>query len=209
MQIVVHPVCIMTIAAYIRISSGSQNKASQCAEVKKWLSAHGHDLEAVQWFEDAESGADLERQGFKDLEAAIFAGTIKTVVVWKLDRLARSMLDGINTLSAWCSKGVRVVSVTQQIDLSGPVGHLIASVLFGIAEIEREYIRERQRIGIDAAKKRGVYKGAKKGSRKAAPERAKKLKAKGLTADEIAAALNISRRTVFNYLKEQAATFRY
>ncbi len=77
------------------------------------------------------------------------------MIVWKLDRLARSMRDGITTLSAWCSKGVRVVSVTQQIDLSGPVGQLIASILFGIAEIERDYIRERQRVGIDAAKKRG------------------------------------------------------
>jgi len=89
--------------------------------------------EAVQWFEDTESGATTARPGFQDLEAAIFAGTVKTVVVWKLDRLARSMRDGINTLSAWCSKGVRVVSVTQQINLSGPVGQLIASVLFGIS----------------------------------------------------------------------------
>ena len=50
------------------------------------------------------------------------------------------MRDGINVLSAWCSKGVQVVSVTQQIDLSGTVGHLIASVLFGIAEIERAFL---------------------------------------------------------------------
>jgi DNA invertase Pin-like site-specific DNA recombinase len=164
--------------------------------------AHGHDIEAVQWFEDVESGATLERPAFQKLEASIFAGEVKTVVVWKLDRLARRLQDGINILSAWCSTGVRVVSVTQQIDLSGSVGQLIASVLFGIAAIERDYIRERQRIGIEAAKKRGVYQGGKKGTRKAKPERVKTLKEKGLRADEIAAALNISRRSVFNYLKE-------
>jgi DNA invertase Pin-like site-specific DNA recombinase len=55
--------------------------------------------------------------------------------VWKLDRIARSMREGINTLSRWCELGVRVVSVTQQIDLSGTVGHLVAGVLFAIAEI--------------------------------------------------------------------------
>ncbi len=49
---------------------------------------------------------------------------------------SRSMLNGINILSKWCEWGVRVVSVTQQIDLSGTVGHLVAGVLFAIAEIE-------------------------------------------------------------------------
>jgi DNA invertase Pin-like site-specific DNA recombinase len=126
---------------------------------------------------------------------------VKTVVVWKLDRLARSMCDGINILTAWCESGVRAVSVTQQIDLSVTVGHLVAGVLFAIAEIELQNTKERQTAGIAAAKKRGVYKGRAKGTTKARPRRARELKGQGLTASEIARVMGISERTVRRYLK--------
>ena len=74
------------------------------------------------WFEDQETGTTINRTAFNALSEAIFAGTIKTIVVWKLDRLARSMKKGINVVSSLCEAGVRVVSVTQQIDLFGSVG---------------------------------------------------------------------------------------
>ena len=103
------------------------------------------------------------------MEKAIFDGTIKTVVVWKLDRISRRLKDGINLLADWCERGVRVVSITQQIDLSGPVGRMVASVMFGLAEIELEYRRERQHAGIAVAKTRGVYRGRQKGTTKSKP----------------------------------------
>jgi DNA invertase Pin-like site-specific DNA recombinase len=87
------------------------------------------------------AGATLRRSGFIRLQEAIFAGTVKMVIVWKLDRIARSMREGINILSGWWECGVRVVSVTQQIDLSGTVGHLVAGVLFAVAEIELDIQR--------------------------------------------------------------------
>jgi len=121
----------MSIGIYTRISSHGQNSNSQL----QWLTAHGHDLGKLQWFEEQETGSNLNRPAFNVLSEAIFSGSVKTVVVWKLDRIGRSMLDGINILSKWCECGVRVVSVTQQIDLSGTVGHLVAGVLFAIAEI--------------------------------------------------------------------------
>ena len=164
------------IGVYIRVSSHSQKSDSQHAEIRRWLTAHGHDLETVQWFEDTETGATLTRSGLIRLQEAIFAGTVKMVVVWKLDRIARSMREGINTLSRWCELGVRVVSVTQQIDLSGTVGHLVAGVLFAIAEIELQHVKERQTVGIALAKQRGVYKGRKHGATKAKPQRARELR---------------------------------
>ena len=112
------------------------------------------------------------------------------------------MKEGINILSAWCEAGVRIVSITQQIDLSGTVGHLVAGVLFGIAEIEHQHIKERQTAGIAVAKGKGIYTGRKAGTTKAKPERAKALKNQGLTHSEIAQALNITIRTVGNYLKK-------
>lgn len=123
------------------------------------------------------------------------------MVVWRPDRVLRRLRDGINLLGDWCEQGVRVVVVTQQIDLSGPVGRMVASVLFGLAEIELEYRRERQAAGISVAKSRGAYSGRVKGSYKAKPDRAAALNARGLSPGEIAVALGISERTAFRYLK--------
>ena len=109
----------------------------------------------MEWFEDKETGKTLKRPAFDRLQKAIFAGTVKTVVVWKLDRISRGQRDGVNLLADWCERGVRVVAVTQQIDLSGTVGRMVASVLFGLAEIESEYRRERQAAGVAEAKERG------------------------------------------------------
>ncbi len=90
--------------------------------------------------------------------------------------------------------------MTQQIDLSGPVGHLIASLLFGIAEIELQHAKERQAAGIAVAKQRGVYTGRQRGTTKATPARARALRAQGLTVREIAQALGVKERTVYYYL---------
>jgi len=190
----------MSTAFYIRVSSPKGQKTdSQRAELEAWRKRRR--LKAVRWFEDRDSATNLQRKAFQQLQAAIFAGEIHTVVVWKLDRLARSLKDGINILADWCKRDVRVISVTQQIDLSGTVGHLIASLLFGIAEMELQHAKERQAIGIALARKRGVYKGRQVGTTKSTPTRAQKLKQQGLTVPEIANALNVSHRTVFNYLR--------
>lgn len=159
----------MSTAIYIRVSSPKGQKTdSQRAELEAWRKRHG--LKSVQWFEDRDSATNLQRTAFQQLQSAIFTGEIETVVVWKLDRLARSLKDGINILAYWCKRDVRVISITQQIDLSGTVGHLIASLLFGIAEMELQHAKERQAIGIALARKRGVYKGRQAGTTKATPE---------------------------------------
>jgi len=193
------------IGVYIRVSSHSQKSDSQRADIQRWLEAHGHALNTVQWFEDKETGTTLHRRGLMRLQETIFAGTVKMVIVWKLDRIARSMREGINILSQWCESGIRVVSITQQIDLSGTVGHLVAGVLFGIAEMELQHVKERQAVGIALAKQRGVYKGRKRGATKARPQRARELRDKGMKLPEIAQVLNVDKRTVSRYLKQASA----
>jgi len=188
------------IAVYIRVSTEDQNPEGQRQEVQRWLAQNSSG--DVRWFEDKESGKTIKRPGFEQLQAAIFAGEIKTVIVWKLDRLARSLRDAMKFLSDWLAKEVRVISTTQQIDMSGVIGQAIAMVFFALAEIELSNIKERQAAGIRAAKARGVYKGRKAGTTNAKPARAKELRAKGLTAAEIAVALGVTERTAFRYLSE-------
>jgi DNA invertase Pin-like site-specific DNA recombinase len=190
------------IACYCRVSSRRQKTDSQKAEITRWLTSHGVELAAVQWFEDIETGMTMRRSAFEQMQRAIFEGAVNTVVVWKLDRLSRRQPEGITLLADWCARAVRVVVVTQQIDLRGAVGRMVASVLFGLAEIEMEYRQERQAAGIAVAKRRGVYRGRQKGTTKARPRRATVLRRQGLTVPEIANALQVSQRTVFRYLAE-------
>lgn len=191
----------MTTAIYCRVSTTGQNLAGQKREISKWLDGHG--IKDAVWYTDKSTGTNTDRSGLQDLQADVFTGTVKTIVVWKLDRLSRKMVEGINILHGWLNAGVRVVSVTQQLDFAGVNGQMVATMLFGLAEMETEIRRERQQAGIAAAKEAGKYMGRKKGSRKLkrGPHRAKQLHDRGHTLREIARALDVSHVTVSRYLK--------
>lgn len=193
----------MTVAIYVRVSTASQNEAGQRREIMKWLAGNGVDKGSVHWYVDKESGDTLNRPNFEQLQKDVFAGVVKTIVVYKLDRISRSLRDGIGTLCDWCERGIRVVSVTQQIDFTGTVGKLIASVLFAVAQMEQETRRERQNAGIAAAKERGIYTGRKPGAVKAGvnPDEAIKLREKGLSKPQIARAMGVSVSSVDRYLR--------
>jgi DNA invertase Pin-like site-specific DNA recombinase len=191
----------MTVACYVRVSSRRQKDDSQRAEIEKWLDANAIDPKQVEWYADKETGKTLKRPAFDRLQPDIFHGKVKTVVLWKLDRLSRRLREGITTLADWAERNLRVVVVTQALDFNGAIGRTLAALLLGLAEIEWEYRKERQAAGIAVAKKRGVYKGRAKGTTKCKPDRAQELQAKGLTAAEISTALGVSLRTVFRYVR--------
>ena len=185
---------------YLRVSTKSQKVDSQESEIRQWLTAHGHDPDKVAWYADVKTGRTLVRPEFERLQADIFAGKVKTVVCWKLDRLSRRLRDGINLLTDWLERDVRIVITTTQVDLAGPVGRLVASVLFSLAEIELQHRAERQAAGIRLAKERGIYKGRRAGTTRGKPSRARELRDRGLTIEEVAQAMAISRRTTQRYL---------
>src|SRR5262245_39960679 len=125
------------------------------------------------------------------MQQRIFMGTITTMVVWKLDRISRRQREGINVLAEWCERGVRVVVITQQLDVSGAVGRLVAGVLFGLAEIEHAYRQERQAAGIAVAKRKGRYHGRAKGTTKDQTARAWLLHDRGLNVVGVRSALEV------------------
>ena len=188
----------MATAVYVRVSTIGQNESGQRREIERWLRGNG--ITDATWYVDKASGSNLDRPAFEQLQVAIFDGEISTVVVWKLDRLSRSLRDGVNVLCDWCDRGLRVVCVTQQIDFNGSLGKMLAAVLLGVAEMETEVRRERQAVGIAAAQAEGRYLGRRPGTTKAKPARAKRLRQRGLTYNEIATALGVSTRTAKRYV---------
>jgi len=190
------------IAVYLRVSTlDKQDKGllSQEQALMEYCRNHGFEDDDIKVYRDRMSGGKIDRPQLQRLQQDIFRGRISTVVVWKLDRLSRSLKDGINLLVDWLDRGVRLVALSQQFDFNGAVGKLIASVLLGIAEMERQNIRENIVRGMKAAKERGVKIGGKEARVKA--EDILRLKQEGYRMTEIAEQLNCSRQALYDALR--------
>jgi DNA invertase Pin-like site-specific DNA recombinase len=105
------------------------------------------------------SGGNMERPGLKRLLADIAAGKIDTVVVYKVDRLTRSLSDFGRIVESFDNQGVSFVSVTQQFNTTSSMGRLTLNVLLSFAQFEREVTGERIRDKIAASKKKGMWMG--------------------------------------------------
>lgn len=195
-----------TIACYCRVSSRQQKNDSQQSEITKWLQGNSIEASQVEWYLDHDqSGKTLARPAFERLQKDIFTGKVKTVVVFKLDRLSRSLRDGVNLLGDWSDRGLKIVVTSQQIEFGGVIGKMICAIMMSLGEIELEHKKERQAAGIEVAKKQGKFTGRKKGTLKANPQRVRQLKEQGFTAPEIASAMGTSLRTVWRYLEQESA----
>jgi len=105
------------------------------------------------------SGGNMERPGLRRLLADINAGKIDVIVVYKVDRLSRSLLDFMKMIDLFNEKGVSFVSVTQHFSTTDPTGRMFLGILITFAQYEREVIAERIRDKVAAAKRRGKYCG--------------------------------------------------
>ncbi len=149
----------MRAACYIRVSTAEQNSALQVAELKQYIAARGWELAAV--YEDTMSGSKSSRPGLNRLLADARARRIDAVVVWKLDRWGRSMVDCLNHIQTLESCGVRFIAITQGLDTDqqNPASRFLLHVLGAAAEFERSLIRERVSAGMREAKKAGKALG--------------------------------------------------
>jgi DNA invertase Pin-like site-specific DNA recombinase len=179
------------LIGYARVSTEEQDTALQ----RDALSAAGCD----RLFEETASGARIDRV---QLMAAIaFARAGDTIVVWKLDRLARSLSQLIQTVEGLAARGIGIRSLTETIDSSSAGGKLIFHIFGALAEFERAVIRERTREGLLAARKRGRV-----GGRPSALSEGDISIARALLADvtipvaEIAARLGVSPATFYRHI---------
>ena len=182
----------MALVGYARISTAEQNLALQ----RDALAAAG----AARVFEDrGVSGAKTERPGLD--EALRYLREGDTLVVWKLDRLGRSMTHLLAVVADLEARGVGFRSLTEAIDTTTPTGRLVFHIFGALGQFERDLIRERTGAGLAAAAARG-----RKGGRPVAatPEkvaRARRLIAQGLTVREAAARVKVGKSALYAALK--------
>ncbi len=105
------------------------------------------------------SGGNMERPGLKKLLADIVAGKVDTLIVYKVDRLTRSLSDFARIVESFDKQGVSFVSVTQQFNTTSSMGRLTLNVLLSFAQFEREVTGERIRDKVAASKKKGMWMG--------------------------------------------------
>ena len=176
---------------YIRVSSFDQNPERQ--------------LEGVQLdrtFTDKASGKDTKRPQLNAMLEFIREGD--TVIVHSMDRLARNLDDLRRMVQDLTAKGISIQFVSENLvfssDKANHTSNLMLSIMGAFAEFERAIIRERQREGIELAKKRGVYKGRKKSLSADQITHLKQRAASGEAKTKLAQELGISRETVYQYL---------
>ena len=178
----------MSNVGYARVSSAGQDLDIQLAALK----AAGCDVIR------SEKVSGTSTEGRAELQTVLaFLRRGDTLMVTKIDRLARSIADLSNIARELNSKGVALKATDQPIDTSSAAGKAFLGMLGVFAEFETNIRRERQLEGIAAAKKAGVYKGRPATIR---AEDIAKLKADGLGASEIAKRLKIGRASVYRVL---------
>lgn len=179
---------------YIRVSTVDQNPQLQFDELREFCRARSW-RNAAEFVDHGISGVDSARPGLRQLLQACHLRTIDAVVVWRLDRLARSLPDLVQLSKTFESLGINFVSVKNPgLDTTTPQGKLFFGISAVFAEFERDLIIERTRAGIAAAKARGKKLGRPR--LKIDIEEIFKLKDFGLSTRQIAKSLDCSQRFV-------------
>lgn len=178
------------LIGYARVSTDAQTTALQ----KDALNAAGCD----RIFEEKESGAKRSRP---QLDAALDQAVRgDTLVVWKLDRLGRSLRDLLDVSEALRERGITLRSLTEHIDTSTAAGKMLYAVLGAVAQFERDVLRERTVAGIRAAVARGERLGRPPALTPLLVREAKAMLKRGDSPSHVARILRIGRSTLYRSL---------
>ena len=195
----------MRVLGYTRVSTKAQDAQLQLDS----LASAG--VQRRDIFSDVTSGsrAAITRPGMKKLLEYAEAGD--TVVVWRVDRLGRSLIDVLNTVNLLRGRGVELRSISDGIDPATASGRLMLNMLATLAEYERELITERVNAGIAAAKASGTRFGRPVVDPAVIADKlaiVRDARAKGKTAAEAAGLVGWSRATLYRHQKALVATVR-
>ncbi|EAT1308117.1 recombinase family protein [Salmonella enterica] len=174
---------------YARVSTFDQNLEMQLEALNR--------LECDHIFEDKISGAKSKRPGLNMMMKKLRPGD--TVVVWKLDRLGRSLIHLVDLLRYFRSNNIEFISITEGIRISTSIGRFAYTMLSAAAEMERENIIERTRAGLAVARKKGRIGGRRP---KMTPEiiaQAERLLDKGHSRRQLALIYDVSPKTMYKY----------
>ncbi len=194
-------------ALYCRVSTADQSCARQERDFAAFAARAGY--EVLGMFKETGSGVKLDRAERRKVMALAQARRIDAVLVTELSRWGRSTTDLLATLKELEARRVSVIALNgMAFDLSTPHGRMIATVLAGIAEFERELIQERIRSGIAAAKARGKRLGRQPGQRPKSDRLAPRvlaLVAQGRSYRLVGREVGSSKNTVAGIVKRSRA----
>ena len=189
----------MKVALYARVSTDGQNPEVQLAALRAHAVNRGWDI--VEEFVDrGYSGAKERRPALDRMMKAAWSGQFQSVAVWRFDRFARSVKHLITALEQFRALNVGFISLQEQFDASTPIGLAMFTIIGAMAQLERDIIRERVKAGLDRARARGVRLG--RPAADAQPDDVSRLRAEGLSLQEIARRLHCSRSTVRRRFRE-------
>lgn len=177
---------------YIRVSTAEQNTVRQ----EKIM----EDLVVDQVYIDKMSGKNADRPELNRMMTFVREGD--TVIVESISRFARNTRDLLELIDQLTKKGVEFVSKKEAIDTTTPTGKFMLTIFGAVAELEREYILQRQREGIEIAKATGVYKGRKPIRHPEFDSVVRQWKAGEMTAVEAMRQLDMKPRTFYRKVKE-------
>lgn len=177
---------------YIRISTADQNTARQETLMEE--------LGVEKLFIDRMSGKNADRPDLKRLMN--FARSGDEVVVESISRFARNTQDLLELVGQLTAKGVEFISKKEAIDTTAPSGKFMLTIFGAVAELEREYILQRQREGIAIAKAKGVYKGRKPIERVNFQQVVGQWKAGRITATEAMKRLDLKSSTFYRKVRQ-------
>ena len=178
------------LIGYARVSTIDQNLTLQLDALK---AAGCHRI-----FEDKASGSRSDRPGLDQAKAMLRSGD--TLVVWKLDRLGRTVGKLVEMVEELQKQGIDFKSLTDAIDTSTPSGRFFFHVMAALAQMERELIVERTKAGLEAARQLGRKGGRKRKMTDSKLESARKLLASGTPPKEVAKNLGISVPTLYRHI---------
>lgn len=184
-------------AIYARVSTAMQNCEMQVRQLQEFAERRG--WESVI-FEEIGSGVDAQRPVLKKLVEDVRRLRFGAVLVWRLDRLGRSLKELIELVELFGVLGVQFVSLEDGIDTSTSTGKLVFHIIGAVAEFEREFIRERVRAGLAHAKERGTRLGRPPVA--VDKDEILRLREQGLSLRQIGEELGISKSKVGMVLKE-------